>query len=62
MRGYAVGDARRAVGNSLNIRVRENSGDAAEVSEVVAAVDSGAMRLPAAAPTMTLRGYRADRD
>lgn len=61
-RGYAVGDARRNVGNSLNVRVREDTGDAKEVAEVVALLDPGAARLPSASPTMTLRNYRTDHD
>lgn len=57
-RGYAVGDANRMVKPSLQIRIREDTGDRDEVEQVVASIDPQAVSLPSATPSMNLVGYR----
>ena len=56
--GFAVGDADRMVGNSISIRVREGTDDLVNAEQIINAHGPGATRLPDAAPSTTLRGYR----
>lgn len=60
-RGYAVGDANRMVKPAIQIRIREDTGDRAEVELVVASLDPGSSEMPAGTPSVTLKGYRAGR-
>ena len=56
--GFAVGDASRMVGNSISIRVREDTGDLVNAEQIFNAYGPGATRLPDATPSTTIRGYR----
>lgn len=60
-RGYAVGDANRMVKPAIHIRVREGTGDQAEVEQVVTSLDPNAIPMPPGSPTMILVGYREER-
>ena len=60
-RGYSVGDANRLVKPSIQIRIRENTGDLAEVEKVIATYDPQATPMPGGTPSMNLAGYRDGR-
>jgi hypothetical protein len=59
-RGYDVTNAQRMV-PSIQIRVRESTGDKAEVEQVVASLAPDAKLMPEGVPSMNLRGYRDGR-
>ena len=60
-RGYSVGDANRLVKPAIQIRIRENTGDRAEVETVIATYDLQATSMPGSTPSMNLLGYRDGR-
>lgn len=60
-KGYSVGDANRLVKPAIQIRIRENTGDRAEVESVIAAYDPQATPMPGGTPSMSLVGYRDGR-
>ena len=57
-KGYAVNNAKRMVGNAVQVRVRDDTDDRTEVEQVIASLDRNANRLPDGSPSMTIRGYR----
>jgi Tfp pilus assembly protein PilF len=55
---FATYDARRAVSYSLNIRIRTQTGDQAEVERIITELAPNADRLPSGSPTVGVVGYR----
>lgn len=60
-KGYVVGDASRLVKPAFQIRIREDTGDRAEVETVISTYDPQAILMPGGAPSMRLCGYRDGR-
>ncbi len=60
-KGYSVGDANRLVKPAIQIRIREDTGDQAEVEKVIATYDPQATPMPGGTPSMNLVGYRDGR-
>lgn len=58
--GYRVGPANRDVGG-VHIRIREGTGDEADVAQIAAEVAPDLVRGPDGSPTVTLVGYREGR-
>lgn len=59
--GYSVGDANRLVKPAIQIRIREDTGDRAEVETIISTYDPQATRMPGGTPSMNLPGYRDGR-